>query len=59
MVYMAMNLSLLMITLMTKKVSIDGLWGATNLVLRLFVDENFVNDEQNVCMENGFTLYFK
>ena len=51
MVYMAMNLLLLMIILITKKVSIDGLWGATNLVLRLFVDKNFVNDEQNLCME--------
>ena len=51
MVYMAMNLSLLTITLITKKVSIDALRGATNLVWRLFVDENFVNDEQNLCME--------
>ena len=51
MVYMATNLTLLMITLITKKVSIDGLWGATNLVWRLFVDENFVNDEQNLWME--------
>ena len=24
--------------------------GATNLVWKLFVDENFVNHEQNVCM---------
>ena len=51
MVYMAMNLSLLMITLITKKVSIGGLWEATNHVWRLLVDENFVNDEQNLCME--------
>ena len=46
-----MKLSWLMITLITKKVSIDAFRGTTNLVWTLFVDENFVNDEQNVCME--------
>ena len=41
-----------MITLITKKVSIDGFWGATDVVWTLFVDETFINDEQNVCLEN-------
>ena len=49
MVYMAVNLSLLMITLITNKVSIDGL--GQQILSEDFVDENIVNDEQNLCKE--------
>ena len=51
MVYMTINLSLLMITLITKKVSIDGLGQQILSEDKIFMDENFVNDEQNLCME--------
>ena len=40
-----------MITLITKKVSIDGLGQQILSEDKIFMDENFVNDEQNLCME--------
>ena len=36
-----MNMSLLMITLITKKVSIDGLWGGNKSCLKTFRGRNF------------------
>ena len=58
MIYMAMNLSLLMITLITKTVSIDGIYEGQQILSEDFVDETFVKDEQNLCMEKWLYAIF-
>ena len=62
MVHMVMNLSLLMITLITKKVSIDGLWGGggEQILSEDFSWTKISSTTSKICAsKNGFTLYFK
>ena len=59
MVYMAMNLSLLMIILITKMVSIDGYEGQ-KILSEDFSWTKISSTTSKICAwKNGFTLYFK